>query len=98
MAESPSAAWPPFTRAAAIQNVLAVEYHSIDIPWWNDLAVGIDNPLSKTALPGCRRSGGLGIESLNEEPIAQHLSKDYPGQWESTSQWDNEWANDRTWS
>ena len=38
------------------------------------------------------------IEALNEELIAQHLHAKYPGQWEPTDQWNNEWANDREWS
>jgi len=41
---------------------------------------------------------GLGIDGLNEELIARHIHKDYPGQWESTAEWDKEWANDRQWS
>ena len=41
---------------------------------------------------------GLGIEALNEELIAEHLHAKYPGQWEPTTAWDNEWANDREWS
>ena len=87
MAESPIGCMAAIHCAAAIQNVLAVEYHSIDIPWWNDLAVGIDNPLIQNGFARVPEKPGLGIESLNEELIAQHLSKDYPGQWESTSQW-----------
>ena len=41
---------------------------------------------------------GLGIDELNEELIAEHLHEKYPGQWEPTTEWDNEWANDREWS
>jgi hypothetical protein len=43
-------------------------------------------------------SPGLGIENLNEELIARHIHADFPGLWESTEQWDKEWANDRLWS
>ena len=35
---------------------------------------------------------------LPEELIAQHIHDKYPGQWEPTTQWDIEWANDREWS
>ncbi|MEI3003516.1 MAG: hypothetical protein V8T87_02685 [Victivallales bacterium] len=47
-----------------------------------------------------RRSGqaGLGIDELNEELIAEKLHQDFPVAWESTEQWDKEWANDRQWS
>ena len=38
------------------------------------------------------------ISNLNEELIAEHIHKDYPGMWEPTDKWNNEWANDREWS
>ena len=41
---------------------------------------------------------GLGIESLNEELIQEHIHKDIPGCWEPTEQWNAEWSNDRLWS
>jgi hypothetical protein len=62
------------------------------------LANGIANPLFKNGFVEVPNTPGIGIESLNEELIAEHIHKDYPGQWESTAQWDNEWANDREWS
>ncbi len=98
MAESPIACMAAIHTAAAIQNVLAVEYHSIDIPWWNDLAYGIDNPLFRDGFVKVPDKPGLGIESLNEELIAEHIHKDHPGMWEPTDEWNNEWANDREWS
>ena len=98
MAESPITCMAAIHCAAAAQNVLAVEYHSSDIPWWNDLAIGIDNPLIVDGFANVPDKPGLGIDELNEELIAQHIHKKYPGQWESTKFWDNEWANDREWS
>ena len=98
MAESPIACMAAIHTAAAIQNVLAVEFHSVDIPWWNDLANGIENPLFKNGFVDVPNKPGLGIDSLNEELISQHLHDKYPGQWEPTDEWNNEWANDREWS
>ena len=98
MAESPIACMAAIHTAAAIQNVLAVEYHSIDVPWWNDLAIGIDNPLFNEGFVNVPNKPGLGIEALNEELIGEHIHRDYPGQWEPTDNWNNEWANDREWS
>jgi len=98
MAESPIACMAAIHTAAAIQNVLAVEYHSIDIPWWNDLALGIDNPLFRDGFVRVPDKPGLGIDELNEELIAKHIHNDYPGMWEPTDQWNNEWSNDREWS
>ncbi len=98
MAESPIACMAAVHTAAALQNVLAVEFHSVDVPWWNDLAIGIENPLFKNGFVNVPDTPGLGIEALNEELIAQHIHDKYPGQWESTEMWDKEWANDREWS
>ena len=41
---------------------------------------------------------GLGIEALNDEVLAEHVSPDHPGLWESTAAWDNETSHDRLWS
>ena len=98
MAESPIAMMGAIHCAAAVQNILAVEFHSIDIPWWNDLANGIDNPLFKDGFVKVPEKPGLGIDSLNEELIAEHIHDKYPGQWAPTDEWNKEWANDREWS
>jgi len=98
MAESPIGCMAALHCAAAVPHVLAVEYHSVDIPWWNDLAIGIDNPLFRDGFARVPDGPGLGITELNEELIAQHIHEKYPGQWEPTDQWNKEWANDRTWS
>ena len=31
--------------AAATENFVALEHHSLDIPWWEDLVTGIDKPI-----------------------------------------------------
>lgn len=98
MAESPVGFMAALNCAAAIQNVLAVEYHSSDVSWWNDLALGIENPCIKNGFATVPNKPGLGIDALNEELISQHIHKKYPGQWEPTDSWNKEWANDRTWS
>ena len=98
MAESPIACMAAVHTAAALQNVMALEFHSVDIPWWNDLAIGIENPLFKDGFVNVPNKPGLGIDELNEELIAEHIHEKYPGVWESTDQWNDEWANDREWS
>ena len=98
MAESPIGCMAAIHAAAAIQNVLAVEFHSTDCPEWNNIALGIDNPLIVDGFARVPDAPGLGIEALNEELIAKYIHKDYPGQWESTEAWNHEWANDREWS
>ena len=98
MAESPIACMAAIQTAAAIQNVLAVEYHSVDCKWWNDIALGIDNPLIVDGFARVSDKPGLGIDELNEELLAEHMHEKYPEMWASTEEWNREWANDRTWS
>ena len=98
MAESPIGCMAAIHAAAAVQNVLAVEFHSVDVPWWNDIAIGIDNPLFKDGFVDVPNKPGLGIDCLNEELIAQHMHEKYPEAWAPTTEWDKEWANDREWS
>ena len=47
MAESPIAALAAVHTAAAMHNVLAMELHSVDIPWWQDLVNGPQKPFVK---------------------------------------------------
>ena len=98
MAESPIACMAAVHAAAAVQNVIAVEYHSVDCPWWNDIALGIDNPLIKDGFITVPDKPGLGIDELNEELIAEHMHVKYPEMWANSDEWNREWANDRTWS
>lgn len=98
MAESPIACMAAVHAAAAIHNVLAMELHSVDIPWWQDLVEGLPMPLVKDGYITVPDAPGLGITGLNEELIAQKLNSDIPGLWEPTDQWDKEFSNDRIWS
>ncbi len=98
MAESPIACMAAIHTAAAMQNVLAVEYHSADCPQWNDIAVGIDNPLIQNGFARVPDTPGLGIERLNEELLVAHQHEKYPGIFLPTDAWNLEWANDREWS
>ncbi len=98
MAESPIGCMAAVHCAAAIPHVLAVEFHSVDIPWWNDLVTGLDHPLVQNGFVRIPEKPGLGIDGLNEELIAEHVHDKHPGCWEPTGQWDGEWSNDRIWS
>lgn len=98
MAESPIACMAAVHAAAAMHNVLALEYHSVDVPWWEDMVTGLPKPLIKNGFIQVPEGPGLGIEGLNEELIRQHINPDIPGMWESTDSWDTEFSNDRIWS
>lgn len=98
MAESPIACMAAVHTAAAMHNVLALEYHSVDIPWWSDMVNGLPHPLIKNGFIKVPEAPGLGIESLNEELLASHINPDIPGMWEPTDSWNTEFSNDRIWS
>ena len=98
MAESPIACMAAVQTAAAMHNVLALEYHSVEVPWWSDMVNGLPKPLIENGFIKVPNAPGLGIESLNEELLAQHINPDIPGMWESTDQWNREFSNDRIWS
>lgn len=98
MAESPIAALAAIHTAAAMHNVLAMELHSVDIPWWQDLVNGPQKPFVKDGFVAVPNAPGLGIESLNEALIAEHINPAIPGIWEPTDEWNTEFSNDRIWS
>lgn len=98
MAESPIACMAAVHVAAAMHNVLAMELHSVDVPWWQDLVNGLPEPLVKDGFITVPNTPGLGIESLNEELIAEKINPNIPGQWLPTDEWDKEFSNDRIWS
>lgn len=98
MAESPIACMAAVHVAAAMHNVLAMELHSVDVPWWQDLVKGLPSPLIENGFINVPDGPGLGITELNEELIAEHINPDIPGQWEPTDEWDREFSNDRIWS
>ncbi len=98
MAESPVACMAAVHAAAAMHNVLAMELHSVDVPWWQDLVKGLPEPLVKDGYITVPDTPGLGIEALNEELIAEHINPAIPGLWEPTDEWNSEFSNDRIWS
>ena len=98
MAESPVACMAAVHAAAAMRNVLAMELHSVDVPWWQDIAIGLDKPLVRDGFINVPDRPGLGLEGLDDDVIRMHINKDIPGIWEPTDEWDTEFANDRIWS
>lgn len=98
MAESPIACMAAVHVAAAMHNVLAMELHSVDVPWWQDLVEGLPKPLVQDGFIKVPDAPGLGITALNEALIAEKINPDIPGLWEPTDSWDTEFSNDRIWS
>ena len=111
-AGSPVVAMANVHCAAAIDNFIALEMHSVDNPWWDDLVriVGSnDKKIIKNGYVDVPVGPGLGIE-LNEEVIEEYLADPgsdkrgryfsiYPkGLFENTDEWNEIDSHDRTWS
>src|SRR5690606_8885110 len=60
--------------AAATQNFMALEHHSVDLDWWEDLVITTDGRklIEKGYANVPLEAPGLGIE-LNDEVVKQHL-------------------------
>ena len=82
--------------AAATENFLALEHHSVDVPWWEDLVQG-DKPLFNKGFANLPSRPGLGV-TLNDDIVKQHLDPNDKGYFEPTKEWDTDRVNDRLWS
>ena len=99
MAGSPVCFMANVHCAAATQNFLALEHHSVDNPWWGNLVkmVGSQPMITKGFANVPLDAPGLGIE-LNEEEIRKHLNPKTNGYFEPTPEWDEKRSHDRLWS
>lgn len=85
--------------AAATQNFLALEHHSLDVDWWDSLVKTTDgrklyeNGFANVPL----NAPGLGIE-LNDEEVKKHLNPKQKSYFAPTPEWNDQRAHDRTWS
>jgi L-alanine-DL-glutamate epimerase-like enolase superfamily enzyme len=78
--------------AAATENFVALEHHSLDVPWWMDLVT--PRPPIERGFATVPDRPGLGVEP-NEEEIRKHIEGGY---FEPTPEWDHERSWDRLWS
>lgn len=85
--------------AAATQNFLALEHHSLDNDWWEKLVTTTDGrKLFEKGFANVPLSApGLGIE-LNEEEMKKRLHPKQKMYFEPTPEWDEPRSHDRTWS
>jgi L-alanine-DL-glutamate epimerase-like enolase superfamily enzyme len=85
--------------AAATQNFLALEHHSVDLQWWESLVkmTGSQPLITKGFANVPLDAPGLGIE-LNEEVVKQHLSPRDKGFFDPTPEWNEKHSHDRLWS
>ena len=83
--------------AAATRNFLALENHSLDVPWWQDLVEGIDKPIVDKGFITVPDKPGLGV-TLNEDVVKAHLQPG-TGYFEPTPQWnERQSGDDALWS
>ncbi len=81
--------------AAATENFLVMENHSVDVPWWGDLVEGVEKPIVNNGYITVPDRPGLGV-TLNDEVVKQHLRD--PGFFEPTPEWNTDRSSDRQWS
>jgi L-alanine-DL-glutamate epimerase-like enolase superfamily enzyme len=83
--------------AAATQNFLAMENHSLDVSWWSSMAQEYQKaPIVSHGWIEVPDRAGLGV-TLNEDVIRQHLLPG-TGYFDPTPEWDQEQSWDRLWS
>jgi L-alanine-DL-glutamate epimerase-like enolase superfamily enzyme len=99
MAGSPVCFMANVHCAAATQNFLALEHHSVDNPWWGKLVkmTGSQEMITKGFANVPLDAPGLGIELIEEE-IRKHLNPKANGYFEPTPEWDEKRSHDRLWS
>ncbi len=85
--------------AAATQNFLALEHHSVDLPWWESLVKTTDGRklIDKGYAQVPLSAPGLGIE-LNEEVLKMHLHPKDNSYFAPTTDWNDRRSHDRTYS
>ncbi len=85
--------------AAATQNFLALEHHSIDLPWWEGLVKTTDGRqlITKGFANLPLTAPGLGIE-LVEEEVKKHLSPKDKSFFAPTLEWNELRSHDRIFS
>jgi L-alanine-DL-glutamate epimerase-like enolase superfamily enzyme len=83
--------------AAAAENFLVMEFHSADVPWWEDMVTGIPKPIVDKGFINVPNAPGLGV-TLNDEVVKKHLHPEQPGYFLPTPEWDKDRTNDRLFS
>jgi L-alanine-DL-glutamate epimerase-like enolase superfamily enzyme len=85
--------------AAATQNFLALEHHSVDVTWWEGLVKTTDGRklIDKGYAPVPLTAPGLGIELVDEE-VKKHLHASDATYFAPTKEWDEKRSHDRTYS
>src|SRR4051794_32855707 len=81
--------------AAATENFIALEHHSIDVPWWESMVTS-PKPMIEKGFAIVPDLPGLGVE-LNADVVRAHLAPNAT-YFAPTPEWDSFRSNDRLWS
>jgi L-alanine-DL-glutamate epimerase-like enolase superfamily enzyme len=82
--------------AAATQNFMALEHHSIDVDYWSSL-VKTKVPMIEKGFANVPETPGLGIE-LNDDVVKKHLDPENQNYFVPTPEWDKDRSWDRLYS
>ncbi len=99
MAATPICALANVHCAAATENFLVLENHSVDDPQWSEMVTGLPTPLIQDGFIQVPEGPGLGFEDVNEELLRERLNPADPIYFDQpTDYWDTERSWDRLWS
>ena len=99
MAMSPVAAMASVHCAAATENFLVLENHSVDdLERWSSLLEGLPNPLVQHGHIDVPDTPGLGFSGLNQEALEEFHNPEDGDLFGPTDRWDTEKSHDRLWS
>ncbi len=99
MAMSPIAALASVHCAAATENFMVLENHSVDdLEDWSSLVTGLPVPLIEDGHIRVPEGPGLGFVDLEEEVLRAHLADGQTEPFAPTPEWDQERSGDRLWS
>jgi L-alanine-DL-glutamate epimerase-like enolase superfamily enzyme len=80
--------------AAATENFLVLENHSVDVTWWDGMVFGVSKPIIQDGFIPVPDRPGLGV-TLTEVVAREHLIGDY---FAPTHDWNEKDSHDRLWS
>jgi L-alanine-DL-glutamate epimerase-like enolase superfamily enzyme len=99
MAMSPVAALASVHAAAATENFMVLENHSVDdLERWSSLVLGLPVPLIVDGHIAVPETPGLGFTGLNDDVVREFADPDGPEPFGPTDEWDRLTAHDRLWS
>jgi L-alanine-DL-glutamate epimerase-like enolase superfamily enzyme len=99
MAMSPVAAMASVHCAAATENFMVLENHSVDdLERWSNLVEGLPVPLIEDGHIQVPETPGLGFSGLNDDVVAEFGDPDQGEPFGPTDEWDGDPAHDRLWS